>query len=180
MTNFTPDVIQQAVGYCRHQASKGIDSLVVLMERTGSDWQRCLEGMSDSQASFTPGNEWSAKQVVNHFLEVTNGANKQIIRLTRLGELPSGDLGEDELAKQGGPYDCQTVAEMTTWLADMFGDVVELTKALEGNQHLAETFPHPAFGQMNILEWVAFQRIHSQDHIQQIEKNKAAAGYPQL
>ncbi len=35
-----PDLIQQAVGYCKYQAEKGIDSLVALMERTRDDWQR--------------------------------------------------------------------------------------------------------------------------------------------
>jgi hypothetical protein len=171
------DIVEQAVGYCRYQAGKGVDSLVALMQRTGVDWQRCIEGMSEEQAGYAPAGEWSAKDVVNHFLEVTRGANKQIIRLTRSGELPSA-VDEESLAKQGGPFECKSVPEMTTWLAEMFDDVIELTRSLEGNQHLEETFPHPLFGQLNILEWIAFQRIHSQDHIQQIEKNKADAGYP--
>lgn len=171
------DVIEQAVGYIRYQAEKGVDSLVALMQRTGVDWQRGIDGMTEAQASFAPPGEWSASQVTNHFLEVTRGANQQIARLTR-GSLPQGGLDEDSLAEQGGRHDCQTVAEMSAWLAELFDDLVTLTRSLEGNAHLEERFPHPMFGQLNILEWIAFQRIHSQDHIQQIGKNKAEPAYP--
>ena len=29
-----------------------------------------------------------------------------------------------------------------------------------------------------MLQWIAFQRLHGMDHMQQIEKNKADAAYP--
>jgi hypothetical protein len=32
----TPDVIEQAVNYCRHQSEKGLDSLAALMAATGN------------------------------------------------------------------------------------------------------------------------------------------------
>ena len=67
---------------------------------------------------------------------------------------------------------------MSAWMADLFEDIVSLTRGLEGNRHLEERFPHPMFGQLNILEWIAFQRVHSVDHMRQIESNKTAAGYP--
>jgi hypothetical protein len=177
MTLQQPDVIAQAVGYCTHQAEKGLDSLVALMQRTGADWQRCLDGMSEAQADFAPAGEWSAKQVVNHFLEVSRGVNQQIARITR-GQTPEGSLDEESLARQGGAHDCETVAEMSTWLAEVYDDTVALTRSLVGNTHLEETFPHPAFGQLNILQWIAFQRLHGMDHMNQIDQNKADAAYP--
>jgi hypothetical protein len=171
------DVVEQAVGYCRHQAGKGIDSLAALMERTAGDWQRCLEGMREEQAQFAPGSEWPARQVVNHFLDVTAGVNKQIRRFTQ-GTMPSS-TDEEELAREGDVAEASSVPEMQKALDGIFVDIVALTRSLEGNANLDKQFPHPMFGQLNILEWIAFQRIHSQDHIQQIDKNKAAPGYPQ-
>jgi hypothetical protein len=171
------DLVEQAVGYCRHQAGKGIDSLAALMERTAADWQRCLDGMRDEQAHFAPGSEWPARQVVNHFLDVTAGVNKQIREFTG-GKLPES-TEEEELATSGGHAEMSTVPEMRKALDGIFADIVSLTRSLEGNPNLGKQFPHPMFGQLNILEWIAFQRIHSQDHIQQIDKNKADAGYPQ-
>jgi hypothetical protein len=171
------DPIQQAVGYCRHQASKGVDSLAALMERTGQDWQRTLDGMSDEQTAFAPGNEWSARQVVAHFLDVTGGVNKQVQKLTG-GGLAGLEVDEEKLATEGKAPAPQTVPEMQDRVSAIFGKIVTLTRSLEGNEHLQEEFPHPMFGKLNILEWIAFQRLHSMDHMQQIEKNKAAEGYP--
>jgi hypothetical protein len=170
------DIVEQAVAYCRHQASKGIDSLVALMERTQADWERCLEGITQEQADFAPGSEWSARQVVNHFLDVTDGVNHQIARVTAGGELGATD--EELVAEEGKFSEAKTVAEMRAGVATIFDRIKELTRGLEGNPHLEKTFPHPLFGQLNILEWIAFQRMHGMDHMQQIDKNKADAGYP--
>jgi hypothetical protein len=170
------DMVEQAIGYCRYQAQKGIDSLAVLQERTSADWQRCLEGMTEKQAGFAPGSEWPARTVVNHFLSVTVGVNKQIRRFTS-GTMPSA-TDEETLAADGPAKEATTVPEMRKELDASFAEMIELTRSLEGNPNLSAQFPHPMFGQLNILEWIAFQRIHSQDHIQQIDKNKASDGYP--
>ncbi len=34
------------------------------------------------------------------------------------------------------------------------------------------------FGPLNGKEWIAFQRLHAMDHVQQMEKVKAHPGYP--
>ncbi len=170
-----PDVIQQAVGYCTHQASKGIDSLIALIERTGEDWRRCLDGVSEAQAEFSPAEgEWTTKEVVTHFLLATASVNDQIRRLTAgedVGQLASA--GPDER-----PAETTSVAELSAETVAIFDEIAQLTRGLEGNPHLDRQFPHPAFGQLNILQWIAFQRLHGMDHMQQIEKNKADAGYP--
>ena len=171
------EVAEQARGYCRHQAAKGVDSLASLMERTKADWERCLEGMTEEQASFAPGEEWSARQVLTHFLEATDGVNREIANVTD-GQLPAS-TEEADLARAGRTPDCGTTEKMRKGTADVFAETVSLTRALEGNAHLDRQFPHPAFGQLNILEWIAFQRIHGMDHIGQIDKNKADAGYPE-
>ncbi len=170
------DVAEQARGYCSHQASKGVDSLASLMERTRADWERCLEGMTEEQASFAPGEEWTAREVVKHFLKATDGVNREIENLTA-GEVP-GSTEEADLARIGETPDCGTTDKMREGAADVFAEIVRLTRALKGNAHLDRQFPHPAFGQLSILEWIAFQRLHGMDHMGQIDKNKADAGYP--
>jgi len=170
------EVVEQARGYCSHQASKGVASLASLMERTRADWERCLEGMTEAQASFAPGEEWPARQVVAHFLEVTDGVNLRIAKLTA-GEVPAS-TEEAELARAGKTPDCETTDKMRQGVADVFDEIIKLTRALEGNAYLERQFPHSAFGQLTILEWIAFQRIHGMDHIGQVDKNKADAGYP--
>ncbi|HEY5639615.1 MAG TPA: DinB family protein [Dehalococcoidia bacterium] len=170
-----PDVIQSAVGYCTHQASKGIDSLVATMERTGEDWRRCLDGISEAQAEFSPApDEWTSKEVVTHFLLATSTVNDQIRKLTA-GE----DVGQlASAAPDERPAETRSVAELSAETVAIFDEIAGLTRELRGNAHLERQFPHPAFGQLNILQWIAFQRLHGMDHMQQIEKNKADAGYP--
>lgn len=172
-----PDVIQGAVGYCTHQASKGIDSLIALMERTREDWRQCLDGVSDTQADFSPdpGVEWTTKEVITHFLMATESVNDQVRTLTSGGEV--GPLASS--AADVRPDETMPVAELSAKMTAIFDEIVELTRSLEGNPHLEETFPHPAFGQLNILQWIAFQRLHGMDHMQQIDKNKADSGYPE-
>jgi hypothetical protein len=170
-----PDIIKQAVDYCTHQANKGIDSLVALMQRTAADWQRTLDGVSDVQAEFSPApSEWTTKEVVTHFLNVTDGVNHQIEQLAHgkdIGVL-TAQLPEER------PSVTTSVAELSETTARVFDDIVRLTRSLEGNPNLGKQFPHPAFGQLDILQWIAFQRLHGMDHMRQIDKNKADAGYP--
>jgi hypothetical protein len=167
-----PELIKKAVDYCSYQANKGIDSLVALMERTGEDWQRCLDGMSEAQANFAPKGEWTTKEVVTHFLQATGSVNDQIVKITA-GKDP-GSLTEP--AER--PNVTASVPELSSQTVAIFGEIAGLTRSLEGNAHLGKQFPHPAFGQLDILQWIAFQRLHGMDHMQQIEKNKADAGYP--
>ncbi len=62
---------QQALTYVRHQATKSLADLRVLVERTAADCGRCLEGISEEQACFQPGNEWSIKEVLDHLIYAT-------------------------------------------------------------------------------------------------------------
>jgi len=170
-----PDIMQQAVNYVTHQANKGIDSLIALMERTGEDWKRCLEGVSDAQADFSPSaGEWTTREVVTHFLQSTGSVNDQVRKITageQVGSLAAP--GPDER-----PASTLSLGEMRARTVGIFGEIGELTRSLDGNPNLDKQFPHPAFGQLNVLQWIAFQRLHGMDHMQQIDKNKAAAGYP--
>lgn len=167
-----PELIKKAVDYCAYQASKGIDSLAALMERTGEDWKRCLDGVSEKQAEFAPKGEWSTKEVVTHFLQATDAVNSQIEKITT-GKDP-GSLTEPA----DKPTVTASVPELSAQTVAIFGEIAGLTRSLAGNPHLGKQFPHPAFGQLDVLQWIAFQRLHGMDHMQQIEKNKADAAYP--
>ena len=68
---------------------------------------------------------------------------------------------------------------MSDRIAELFDDIVLLTRSLdEDDPNLQKTFDHPVFGQLNILEWIAFQRLHGMDHMQQIDKNRAGLELP--
>src|SRR2546427_9936645 len=82
------ETTHQALAYIRHQASKGLAGLRVLAERTAADCGRCLEGMSEEQARFKPGDEWSAKEVLDHLIYSTARAVIEPIRDLGCGKVP--------------------------------------------------------------------------------------------
>jgi hypothetical protein len=169
------DPIQQAMSYVRHQASKGLDSLAELMARTGEDWRRCLETINDRQAAFAPGSEWSPHQVLAHFVSATATVNRHVTQIAAGAAPPTAPFDEATVT----PVErAPTIAAERTRVADLFRDTVTMVKSLEDGPRLSEKFDHPVFGPLDLKEWIAFQRIHSMDHMQQIEKVKAEPAYP--
>ncbi len=166
------DTQQQALSYLRHQAGKSNDELAALMERTGADCARCLEGLGDQQASFKHDDEWSIKEVLGHMLISGKGVNHEIVNLVqgrpssgeaRMGMIPGGD---------------RPIEEVQQMLADLWAETRRLVASLAEDGNLEWTWKHPIFGSLNFREWIVFQRLHAMDHLQQIEKVKAHPDYP--
>ena len=164
---------QQALSYIRHQASKGLSDLSALVERTAADCAHCLEGVSEEQASFKPGEEWSVKEVLGHMLVSGAGVNREIASLVA-GQPPVREARMGVVAGADRPID-----ELRQRLARLWRETARLAASLPEDGSVERTWEHPVFGPLNFREWIAFQRIHALDHVQQIEQVKAAPGYPQ-
>lgn len=172
------DSVQQARGYMEHQASKGLASLSALIERTGADWSRCLETISEEQATYRLDGEWSAKDVLGHFIVGSHGVNSKIADHAKGPDFAATldtdwTLGMSEDSERERPID-----ELRSRVGALFEETKHLVDQLEEGDRLDETFKHPAFGDLNLTQWIAFQRIHSMDHIQQIDKIKTDPEYP--
>ena len=74
----SPEIIQQAVSYIRHQATKSLSELAALMERTGDECARCLEDVSDAQAPFSHGEERAMKEGAGHMIGRPAGGARPI------------------------------------------------------------------------------------------------------
>lgn len=166
------DIREQALSYVRHQAAKGRADLAALMERTGADCARCLEDVSEEQAAFNYDQEWSIKGVLGHMLSSGAGVNREIANLVE--ERPSAR--EARMGIVSGAD--RPIEELRQALADLWAETARLAASLPEGGNLERTWDHPAFGPLNFREWMAFQRIHAMDHVQQIEKVKAHPDYP--
>lgn len=172
------DLVQQARGYMEHQASKGLASLSALIDRTGVDWSRCLETISEEQATYRPDGEWSAKDVLGHFIVGSHGVNSKIAEYAK-GPAFSATFDTDSTLRMSEESERERpIDELRSRVGTLFEETKRLVDQLEEEDRLDETFKHPAFGDLTLTEWIAFQRIHSMDHIQQIDKIKAEPGYP--
>ncbi len=72
----------------------------------------------------------------------------------------------------------RTLEEMRQMLTDMWGETGRLVGSLPEDGNLERTWDHPMFGSLNFREWIAFQRLHAMDHVQQMEKVKTHTSYP--
>ncbi|MFQ5473518.1 MAG: DinB family protein [Dehalococcoidia bacterium] len=172
------DLVQQARGYMEHQASKGLASLSALIDRTGADWSRCLKTISEEQATYRPNAEWSVKDVLGHFIVASHEVNSKIAAYAKGPDFSATfdtdwAHGMSEESERERPID-----ELRSRVGTLFEETKRLVDQLEEGDRLDEAFRHPAFGDLNLTQWIAFQRIHSMDHIQQIDKIKAEPEYP--
>ncbi len=167
-----PGAMEQAREYMRHQATKSIGELATLMERTAGDCAGCLDGVSEEQSSFSYDEEWSMKEVLGHMLASGKGVNREISNLVT-GSAPAGEARMGVVLGADRP-----IAELRGALAELWVETGRLAASLPEDGAVDRTWDHPAFGPLNFREWIAFQRLHALDHIQQMEKVKAHPGYP--
>jgi hypothetical protein len=166
------DIREQALSYIRHQAAKSMDDLVALIERTAADCDRCLKDVSEEQAGFQYDEEWCIKEVLGHMLVSGKGVNKEIANLVE--DRPSAREARMGVASGGD----RPIAELRQALTDQWSETGRLVASLPEAGNLERTWEHPAFGPLNFREWIAFQRLHAMDHVQQMEKVQAHPDYP--
>ena len=166
------DTREQALSYMRHQAAKSLVDLVALVERTAADCDRCLEGVSEERAGFQYDQEWSMKEVLGHMIESGKGVNREIANLVE--DRPSAREARIGVASGAD----RPVGELRRALTELWRETARLVASLPEDGNLERTWDHPMFGSLNFREWIAFQRMHALDHVQQMEKVKAHVNYP--
>ena len=127
------DPIQKALEYMRYQGSKSFEDLTALISRTGSTWSSAIDGMSEQQAEFRPGEEWCAKEVLGHLIGANRGINQQIAdmagapspkpaqRVKGMGEIPE-------------EYEQMDISRLRTEVSDVFGEIEELCRHLRATR----------------------------------------------
>lgn len=164
---------QQALNYISHQASKSLADLRVLAERTAADCGRCLEGISEGQARFKPGDEWSVKEVLDHLTYATAQ-----VTIERIRDLAAGKVPRPFMADNSGGRATQSIRELRQEMGRLLEETVVLVGSLREGDPPPGTWEHPSLGPLTLKELIALHRLHVMDHVQQIEKIKADPGYP--
>lgn len=165
------ETAQQALSYIRHQASKGVADLRALVERTAADCARVLQEVSEGQARFKPGSEWSVKEVLDHLIYATALVNE------RIRDLAAGKAPRPFTAASGAGRSTQPIQELRGEMARLLEETAVLVRSLpEGDP--PGTWEHPSLGPLTLKETIGLHRLHVMDHVQQIEKIKAAPAYP--
>jgi len=134
-----------------------------------------LESLSPAQATWKPDEEeWSAAQIGDH-IALGTGALGNILSLLAAGRAP-GDADWDPAPQfKGDASDLRNVRQRLKGLSSYTDELFD--QAVAGNR-LDETANNSFLGDLNWRQWYAFLKVHAVSHIEQIEKLRAAPGFP--
>ena len=167
------DARQQVVSYLKHQGSKPTPDLLTLVDRAAGSIEQSLAGVSESQARFRPSpDEWSVADVLRH-VDASMRSTGRIIEALATGKEARPDMDAPPVVEDAG----ETLAELRNGVAQSYDEVRAAVAAIPDGP-APTTALHPFFGDLNGKEWAAFVYVHSRDHADQIEKVKAAPGFP--
>lgn len=147
-----------------------------------------VEGISDKDLNKKPSaDEWSVKQVLEHLYlmegaitktikdqlvsgSVENVTNKPIERATNREvkvEAPGFAVPGDDFIK---------LADLKQQLAATHEGLRELAANADVEQLKSKGYPHPAFGQLSLQQWIPFVGYHELRHLEQIKEVKGELG----
>ena len=164
-----PDEARRSVvSYLGHQGSKDALAIVAVIERERRRLTSLLATVSQEQAEFVPSpGQWSIRDVVRHVAGTERGAARIIAELAGAAE-----------PAEGPAVTGQSLAELREELREARAQLLQVVEGIGEDARLEAKHEHPFFGSLSWKEWLAFQRVHDGDHIQQIEAIQRSPLYP--
>ena len=164
------------------------------IDRTRARLLAAVEGLSEEQQTFSPApGRWSVAELVEHLSMVEGNVAGLLDRLLgKAGE--SGAAGADTPALFADPVSIEEFVERSRGvkleaperirptglsLADSLARLRESRAALHSLRPRVERadgralrFPHPAWGPLDLYQWLLFLGAHEDRHLAQIEALK--------
>jgi hypothetical protein len=151
-----------------------------------------VEGLDEAQQSFRPADDaWSAAEIVEHLAliegRITNLFNVMLKKIESAAEpgaqpRPMQPFSLDEFAAQArqqfnAPDEvCPRGGNLADALAQLRASRAALSALqprFEAVDGASATYPHPAFGPLNLYQWLAFIGAHEARHLAQLERGLA-------
>ncbi|WP_159431018.1 DinB family protein [Bacillus massilinigeriensis] len=141
-------------------------------------------GLSDSELNVKPSAEkWSIMQVLEHLNLVERFVLKQVEKVMASDKETNTDakpihLSTDRKRKISAPSILEpteqfiTLAEMKEKLHASRNSLEAFVAGADKGKMLQRSFLHPAFGDLNVKQWIEFIGWHEKRHLEQIEEIK--------
>ena len=150
-----------------------------------------INAVTDREANFLPeGEKWTIAALVEHIGIVEGGMSKishKLLGAAKEAGAAAGDgrigLSESfsqkaaaarsmklEAPAQVRPTGSQTIAESLAKMEENRRRLKELQPLFESIDSSAQTFPHPAFGELTAHEWLVLIGGHEARHIAQLNR----------
>jgi uncharacterized damage-inducible protein DinB len=156
-----------------------------------------VSNLTEAQANFRPDeNQWTIAEIVEHVSIVNDGLLRLTHKLLKEADSaprpPKADLNlghttldengqqqgqfqaPDRVRPQGGARIEDSLAKMRASLAGL----AEIQSRLEAVDLSEQMVPHPFLGPINAYQWMVLLGEHLDRHRGQIERVKAASGFP--
>jgi uncharacterized damage-inducible protein DinB len=165
------------------------------IDRTRGRLLQSVERLSDEQQGFRPApGKWSVAELCEHLSIVESNVVRLVAKLlgkaeeagqTRADEAPFAPVSIEEFVEQTrtqkleAPENIRPVASLSladslARLSDSRAALHALRPRLERTDGHATRFPHPAWGPLNLYQWLLFIGAHEARHLAQIEELKDA------
>src|SRR4030095_7699177 len=174
-----------------------IADIMAANERAQAQFMTAVSNLSESQANFRPDeNQWTIAEIVEHVSIVNDGFLRLTHKLLKEAEsaampprddLNLGHTSRDENGQQREPFQApervrpkggvsveDSLAKMRMALVG-FADIQPRLEAVDLS---GQGFPHPALAPFNAYQWMVLLGEHEDRHRGQIERVKAASGFP--
>ena len=153
--------------------------------------------INDAQAAFRPtDDEWTIGEIVEHVNIVNGGFLRITHKLLRQAEADPKPAAEDlnlggVIVNENGdqapkfqapeavrPKGGVSIADAVTGIQQTISGFAEIKTRLAAVDLSEQKFPHPVAGQLSGYQWLILLAEHSDRHLGQIQRVKAAAGFP--
>jgi hypothetical protein len=163
--------------FLQEEAAKPLRDLLAAVESAHASFVACLEGVSANQAAFQPAGEgenaFSIGQVARHV------AGSGLIMAERLEAIGGGQVPKRATSPgYFGDVESESLPELLEILHRLLAAIEKAVAAIEKDEQLQFTVPHPFFGDLNSRKYLRLLGLHLLDHVHQVAKIKADAGYP--
>ncbi len=165
------------------------------IDETRAKLAATVSSLSESELNFRPAeNAWTVAELVEHVAKTEASIVPLVFRLLKNAEAdgaasdgtinPPISLAEQheksrttrfQAPEMIRPEGTASVAESLAKLAESRATISNLRARLEAVDLSNTAFPHPAFGKLNLYQWLAFIGLHEGRHLEQMKKILAEA-----
>ncbi len=172
-----------------------IADILAWHERANERFAAAVASVNDAQADFRAGeNEWTIAEIAEHVHIVSGGMLRITHKLLKQAEADAkpapADLSLDYTFAGGNPPQkfqapeavCPkggvSVPEALASIQTTLNGFAEIKARLEAVDLSEQTYRHPALGPISAYRWMILLGEHQDLHRRQVERIKAADGFP--
>ena len=175
-------------------AYKSVAEILEAIDETRARLRQRVDGLSPAQEKFRSSPDaWSIAEIIEHLTIFEERMSRLFAMMVRKAEAAGVEAGGqsfrpvslDHITERSlkekytapemvRPSGSVTVADSLARLLRSRAELHELRPQIESRDLSSMTYPHPAFGPLDLYQWLALIGMHEDRHLRQIESVMSA------